>query len=39
MIPDADHTFSQWKARRDFLGRVTAHLRNAAPSYTRTGPV
>jgi len=39
MIPDADHTFSQWKARRDFLGRVTAHLRDAALSYKRTGPV
>ncbi len=39
MIPDADHTFSQWKPRRDLLGRLAAHLQDAALSYKRTGPV
>ena len=26
MIPGADHTFSQFKPRRDLLGRLNAHL-------------
>jgi hypothetical protein len=45
MIPDADHTFSQWKPRRDVIGRVLAHLgdsaaaRDAASSYSRNGAV
>ena len=39
MIPDADHTFSQWKPRRDLLARLLAHLKDAAPSYTRNGAV
>ena len=39
MIPAADHTFSQWKPRRDLVGRLMAHLRDAAPSYTRNGAV
>ena len=26
MIPDADHTFSQFKPRKDLLGRLNAHL-------------
>jgi hypothetical protein len=39
MIPDADHTFSQWKPRRDVIGRLLAHLRDAASSYNRTGTV
>jgi hypothetical protein len=30
MIPDADHTFSQWRPRRDVLARIAAHLREAA---------
>ncbi|HEX3096616.1 MAG TPA: alpha/beta hydrolase [Usitatibacter sp.] len=45
MIPEADHTFSQWKPRRDMVGRVLAHLRDsaaardAASSYSRNGAV
>jgi len=39
MIPDADHTFSQWKPRREVIGRLVAHLRDAASSYNRNGPV
>ena len=45
MIPDADHTFSRWKPRRDVIGRVLAHLResaaarDAASSYRRNGAV
>ncbi len=39
MIPDADHTFSQWKPRRDVIARICAHLRDAAPSYNRNGSV
>jgi hypothetical protein len=38
-IPGADHTFSQWKPRRDLIGRLLAHLRNAAPSYKGNGAV
>jgi hypothetical protein len=26
MIPDADHTFSQFKPRRELLGKLNAHL-------------
>jgi alpha-beta hydrolase superfamily lysophospholipase len=39
MIPDADHTFSQWKPRRDLIARLLAHLHDAAPSYMRNGAV
>ena len=39
MIPGADHTFSQWKPRRDVIARICAHLRDAAPSYNRNGTV
>lgn len=39
MIPDADHTFSQWKPRRELIGRLAAHLRDAALSYNRNGAV
>ena len=39
MIPGADHTFSQWKPRRELLARLAAHLRDAAHSYNRTGAV
>lgn len=39
MIPQADHTFSQWKPRRDLLARLAAHLRDAADSYKRNGAV
>jgi alpha-beta hydrolase superfamily lysophospholipase len=39
MIRDADHTFSQWKPRRDVLARLLAHLHDAAASYTRNGAV
>ena len=39
MIPHADHTFSQWKPRRDLIGRLLAHLHDAASSYTRKGAV
>jgi len=39
VIPEADHTFSQWKPRRDVIGRLCAHLRDAASSYKRNGPV
>ncbi len=38
-IRDADHTFSQWKARREFLERLTKHLDDAALSYKRNGAV
>ena len=38
-IPEADHTFSQWKARRDVIARICGHLRDAALSYNRNGPV
>jgi alpha-beta hydrolase superfamily lysophospholipase len=32
MIPDADHTFSQFKPRRELLGKLNAHLsRRAQP--------
>jgi alpha-beta hydrolase superfamily lysophospholipase len=30
MIPGADHTFSQWRPRRDVLTRLAAHLSGAA---------
>ena len=39
MVPHADHTFSQWKTRRDLIGRVLAHLHDAALSYKRNGAV
>jgi len=45
MIPDADHTFSQWGPRRDVIGRILEHLRDAAhprdaaSSYSRNGAV
>ena len=45
MIPGADHTFSQWGPRRDVIGRVLEHLRDAArlrdaaSSYSRNGAV
>jgi hypothetical protein len=39
MIPEADHTFSQWKPRRDLLARLCSHLRDAADSYKRNGAV
>lgn len=39
MIPDADHTFSQWRPRRDVIARIGEHLRDAAPSYNRNGRV
>ena len=28
MIPGADHTFSQFKPRKDLLGRLNTHLKN-----------
>jgi len=31
MIPGADHTFSQFKPRKDLLGRLNAHLSRRAP--------
>jgi hypothetical protein len=32
MIPDADHTFSQFKPRRELLGKLNAHLsRRSSP--------
>jgi pimeloyl-ACP methyl ester carboxylesterase len=37
MIPGADHTFSQWQPRRDVIGRLLAHLREAASSYNGKG--
>jgi len=45
MIPLADHTFSQWSPRRDVIGRILEHLRDAAQlrdaasSYSRNGAV
>ncbi len=39
MIPDADHTFSQWKPRREVIARLVAHLQNAASSYKGNGGV
>jgi len=39
IIAEADHTFSQWRARRDVIARIGAHLRDAAPSYNRNGAV
>ncbi len=38
-IADADHTFSQWRSRRNVIARICAHLRDAAPSYNGNGPV
>lgn len=39
MIADADHTFSQWRPRREVIGRLVAHLENAAASYKGNGTV
>jgi len=39
MIPEADHTFSQWKPRRAVLVHLLAHLQDAATSYTGNGAV
>jgi len=39
MIAGADHTFSQWQPRREVIARIASHLRDAALSYNRNGPV
>lgn len=38
-IAGADHTFSQWKPRREVIARLVAHLQKAASSYKGTGAV
>jgi alpha-beta hydrolase superfamily lysophospholipase len=41
MIPDADHTFSQWRSRRDVLGRLLGHFARrygAQPATSRESP-